>query len=169
MTLLLEIALVLALMLVNGALAMSELALMSSRRARLRQRARAGDRGATVALRLLQDPTAFLSMVQIGITLVGILTGAVSGATLGRHLAALLAELGLSPAVADTVGIAAMVVVVTYLSLVVGELVPKRLALADPERAASRRHPCSSAWPACFGPASGCCAPRATWSSACSG
>ena len=137
MTLLLEIALVLALMLVNGALAMSELALMSSRRARLRQRARDGDRGAKVALRLLEDPTAFLSMVQIGITLVGILTGAISGATLGQHLAALLVDLGLPHPVADTLGIAAMVVAVTYLSLVVGELVPKRLALADPERVAS--------------------------------
>ena len=81
-------------MLVNGVLAMSELALMSSRRGRLEQLAQAGDRGAGAALRLLDDPTAFLSTVQVGITLVGILAGALSGATLGGHLASLLAELG---------------------------------------------------------------------------
>lgn len=138
MTVLLEVAVVVALMLVNGALAMSELALMSSRRARLRQRAQGGDRGARAALRLLDDPTAFLSTVQIGITLVGILTGAVSGATLGQHLASLLAELGMARPAADTLGIGLTVVLLTYLSLVVGELVPKRLALADPERVSSR-------------------------------
>lgn len=138
MTVLLEVAVVVALMLVNGALAMSELALMSSRRARLRQRAQGGDRGARAALRLLDDPTAFLSTVQIGITLVGILTGAVSGATLGQHLANLLAELGMARPAADTLGIGLTVVLLTYLSLVVGELVPKRLALADPERVSSR-------------------------------
>ena len=70
-------------MVVNGVLAMSELALMSSRRGRLEQLAQAGDRGARAALRLLDDPTAFLSTVQVGITLVGILAGALSGATLG--------------------------------------------------------------------------------------
>lgn len=141
MTVLVEIAVALALMLVNGALAMSELALMSSRRARLRQRAQEGDRGAARALRLLDDPTAFLSTVQIGITLVGILTGAVSGAALGQHLATFLAELGVRRPMADTVGVGAMVVLLTYLSLVVGELVPKRLALANPERVASRMAP----------------------------
>ena len=138
MSVLLEVAVVVALMLVNGALAMSELALMSSRRARLRQRAQGGDRGAGMALRLLDDPTAFLSTVQIGITLVGILTGAVSGATLGRHMANLLVELGMARPAADTLGIGITVVLLTYLSLVVGELVPKRLALADPERVSSR-------------------------------
>ena len=125
-------------MVVNGVLAMSELALMSSRRGRLEQLAQAGDRGARAALRLLDDPTAFLSTVQVGITLVGILAGALSGATLGRHLADMLTELGVARTTADTLGIGGVVVALTYLSLIVGELVPKRLALAYPERAASR-------------------------------
>ena len=134
---LLELAIVFVLMLINGLLAMSELALMSSRRGRLEQLAKAGNRGARSALRLLDDPTAFLSTVQVGITLVGILAGALSGATLGRHLANLLADLGLARTTADTLGIGGVVVALTYFSLVVGELVPKRLALANPERAAS--------------------------------
>jgi putative hemolysin len=137
-TILLEVAAVVALMLVNGLLAMSELALMFSRRGRLEQLAQAGDRGARAALRLLDDPTAFLSTVQVGITLVGILAGAISGATLGGHLAAALAGLGIPRGTADLLGIGGVVVALTYLSLVVGELVPKRLALAFPERAASR-------------------------------
>lgn len=152
MTVLAEIAVALALMLVNGVLAMSELALMSSRRVRLRQRAQAGDRGAQAALRLLEDPTAFLSTVQIGITLVGILTGAVSGAALGRHLATALADLGLADPMADTVGVGAMVVLLTYLALVVGELVPKRLALANPERVSSRMAPLFFHLARLFGP-----------------
>src|SRR6476619_2757223 len=100
-------------MLVNGAPAVSELAPRSSRRARLRQLAQEGDRGASRALRLLDDPTAFLSMVQIGITLVGILTGAVSGAALGQHLATALADLGVGRPMADTVGVGAVVVLLT--------------------------------------------------------
>jgi putative hemolysin len=134
---LVEIAVVFVLMLVNGVLAMSELALMSARRARLEQMAQAGSRGAAAALRLLDDPTAFLSTVQVGITLVGILAGALSGATLGIHLADFLAQLGLRRQTADTLGIGGVVLVLTYVSLVIGELVPKRLALAFPERAAS--------------------------------
>ena len=134
---LLELVAIALLLLLNGVLALSELALMASRRGRLEQRARGGDRGARRALRLLDDPTAFLATVQIGITAVGILAGALSGATLGVHLARALDRLGLPAAVADTFGIGLVVVALTYLSLVVGELVPKRLALADPERAAS--------------------------------
>ena len=134
---LLEIAVVGALMLLNGVLAMSELALMSSRRVRLEQMAQSGHRGARAALRLLDDPTAFLSTVQVGITLVGILAGALSGATLGAHLANWLVELGFARNTADTLGVGSVVIVLTYASLVVGELVPKRLALAFPERAAS--------------------------------
>ena len=138
MRVVLEVAIVLALMLINGALAMSELAMMSSRRGRLEQRAAEGDPGARAALRLLDDPTSLLSTVQVGITLVGILAGAFSGATLGAHLAGLLVATGLSVATAHTLGIGGVVLTLTYLSLVVGELVPKRLALADPEGVASR-------------------------------
>ena len=133
-----EVAFVLGLMLLNGALAMSELAMMSSRRGRLEQLAIDGNRGARAALRLLEDPTGFLSTVQFGITLVGILAGAYSGATLGGHLADALTAAGVPAATAHTLAISGVVVLVTYLSLIVGELVPKRLALADPERIASR-------------------------------
>lgn len=133
-----ELAFVLGLMLLNGALAMSELAMMSSRRGRLEQLAIDGNRGARAALRLLDDPTGFLSTVQFGITLVGILAGAYSGATLGGHLAEALTVAGMPAATAQTLAISGVVVLVTYLSLIVGELVPKRLALADPERIASR-------------------------------
>ena len=134
---LLEIAVVGALMLLNGVLAMSELALMSSRRVRLEQLAQSGNRGARAALRLLDDPTTFLSTVQVGITLVGILAGALSGATLGAHLANWLTGLGFARTTADTLGVGSVVILLTYTSLVIGELVPKRLALAFPERAAS--------------------------------
>ena len=138
MTILAEVAIVLGLMLLNGVLAMSELAMMSSRRGRLEQRAAQGDRGAMAALRVLDDPTGFLSTVQVGITLVGILAGAISGATLGGEFAAVLTAAGVPAATADTLAIAAVVAAITYLSLVVGELVPKRLALTNPEAVASR-------------------------------
>lgn len=136
-TVLVEIGIVLALILLNGFLAMSELAIVSSRRARLERMAVEGSRGARTAARLIDDPTGFLSTVQVGITLVGILAGAFSGATLGGHLAATLTEAGLSAATAQTLAIGGVVAAITYLSLIVGELVPKRLALADPERIAS--------------------------------
>lgn len=138
MTILAEVAIVFGLMLLNGVLAMSELAMMSSRRGRLEQRAATGDPGATAALRVLDDPTGFLSTVQVGITLVGILAGAISGATLSGHLAGFLSDAGIPSATADTLALAAVVAAITYLSLVVGELVPKRLALINPEGVASR-------------------------------
>jgi putative hemolysin len=133
----LELAIILVLVLINGVLAMSEFAVISSRTARLRQMARAGTRGARMALRLIRDPSRFLSTVQIGITLVGIFAGAFSGATVGVKLGAWLDTF---PAIAprgDLLGIGFMVVAVTYLSLVVGELVPKRIALVNPERTAA--------------------------------
>jgi len=137
-TVALEILTVLALMVLNGFLAMSEMALVSSRRGRLEQMAAQGNRGAQVAAGLIDDPTRFLSTVQVGITLVGILAGAFSGATLGGHLAGTLRELGVAPTTADTLAISGVVLAITYLSLIVGELVPKRLALANPEAIASR-------------------------------
>jgi putative hemolysin len=133
----LEIFLVLLLIGVNGLLAMSELAVVSSRPARLKSRAKRGDRGAGIALGLAEDPGKFLSTVQIGITLVGVLAGAFSGATIGLRLAEVLPELGFPEAAANEVGVGLVVVVITYLSLIVGELVPKRIALAAPERVAS--------------------------------
>ncbi|MGE0719862.1 MAG: hemolysin family protein [Alphaproteobacteria bacterium] len=133
----LEVTVILVLTVMNGLLAMSEMALVSSRRSRLETLAANGSRGARAALRLLDDEGAFLSTVQIGITLIGILAGAFGGATLALRLGAALDDI---PAVAPnghTIAIPLVVVAITYLSLVVGELVPKRIALADPERAAS--------------------------------
>jgi putative hemolysin len=124
-----EIALVLGMILLNAFFAMSELAIVSARRARLQQRADGGSRGARIALELSDDPTRLLSTVQIGITLIGILAGAFSGATIAEQLAARFVEAGLSEDVASPLAIGVVVVVITFFSLVVGELVPKRFAL----------------------------------------
>jgi len=139
--LLLEISLLLSLVLLNGVLAMSELAIVSASTAKLKARADNGDAGAARALDLASDPGRFLSSVQIGITLVGVLAGAFSGATLGVRLSAGLERIGLDGALAEPVGIGAVVVAITYLSLVIGELVPKQLALRAPEGWASRLAP----------------------------
>lgn len=127
-----EIVLVIVLILVNGGLAMSELAIVSARPARLQALARAGSRGAETALRLAGDPGKFLSAVQIGITAVGVLSGAFSGATLGARLAGWLTARGLDPDWAQALGVGSVVIVLTYLSLIVGELVPKQIALRNP-------------------------------------
>ena len=137
----LEIALVLCLICLNGLLAMSELAIVSARPGRLRMEAGRGSVGARAALTLAGDPGRFLSTVQIGITLVGVLAGAFSGATIGRRLAAVLPELGVPERLAEEVGVGLVVVVITYLSLIVGELVPKQIALAAPEKVAARVAP----------------------------
>ncbi|KGJ05860.1 putative hemolysin [Paracoccus halophilus] len=136
-----EIAIVLVLILVNGLLAMSELAIVSARPARLKLRAERGDRGARIALALAEDPGRFLSSVQIGITLVGVLSGAFSGATLGARLAAALPGWGVPAALAQPLGMGGVVVAITYLSLIMGELVPKQIALQAPERMAMRVAP----------------------------
>ncbi|MCZ4262244.1 hemolysin family protein [Limimaricola sp. G21655-S1] len=138
---LLEAAVILALIVLNGVLAMSELAVVSSRPARLQARANRGDRGARAALALAETPGRFLSTVQIGITLVGILSGALSGATLGLRLAAVLPQIGVPKRLAEEVGVGLVVIVITYLSLIIGELVPKRIALSNPEAIAARVAP----------------------------
>ncbi|MBC7477231.1 MAG: DUF21 domain-containing protein, partial [Pseudorhodobacter sp.] len=137
----LEIAIVVVLILVNGLLSMSELAIVSARTARLKVMAEGGNRGAATALRLAEDPGRFLSSVQIGITMVGVLSGAISGATLGVRLTATLQQAGVSPALSDTLGVGGVVVAITYLSLILGELVPKQIALRDPEGVAVRVAP----------------------------
>jgi len=142
--LLTEILIVVALTIVNGLLAMSELAVVSSRPARLKVLSDQGSRGAATAMRLANDPGRFLSSVQIGITLVGVLSGAFSGATLGLRLSEWLGTQGLSPSVSDTLGVGIVVVAITYLSLILGELVPKQIALRDPERVAARVAPTMS-------------------------
>ena len=133
----LELLVVLALTVFNGVLAMSELAVVSSRRARLDHMAGSGNRGARAALKLIEDPSRFLSTVQIGITLVGILVGAFSSATLADKLGDGLDTFPFIAPYGDPVGIGLVVLGITYLSLIVGELVPKRIAMTDPERVAS--------------------------------
>ncbi|MVA26466.1 hemolysin family protein [Agrobacterium vitis] len=133
-----EIVIVVLLTILNGVLAMSELAVVSARPARLRVLAEAGHRGSAVAIRLAENPGRFLSTVQIGITLVGVLSGAFSGATLGARLTQWLLLQGMSEALASTLGVGCVVVGITYLSLIVGELVPKQIALRNPELIASR-------------------------------
>lgn len=137
----LEILIVFLLTLVNGVLAMSELAVVSSRPARLKVLADNGSRGAALAIGLAADPGRFLSSVQIGITLVGILSGAFSGATLGVRMADFLGSIGLSQGMAEALGVGGIVVAITYISLIFGELVPKQIALRAPEAAAARIAP----------------------------
>src|SRR5262249_57554260 len=129
------------LIVINGLLSMSELAIVSSRPARLAGLVERGVSGSRRALALASDPGKFLSTVQIGITLIGVLSGAFSGATLGQRLSVWLAELGLSQTAADTIGVGLVVGIITYASLIVGELVPKQIALRDPESIAVRVAP----------------------------
>lgn len=134
-----EITVIIALVCLNGWFAMSELAIVSSRRARLAARAAEGSKGAEAALLLADNPTRFLSSVQIGITLVGVLAGAYSGATLAEQLSTWIVEQfpAAAPAAAG-IAIALVVGAITYASLIVGELVPKHIALADPEGIAEK-------------------------------
>lgn len=138
---LIEVSVVIFLIVINGVLAMSELAVVSSRPVRLKMLADQGSKGAAIAIRLAEDPGRFLSTVQIGITLVGVLSGAFSGATLGARLSIWLESRGLSETLSDAVGVGAVVVAITYLSLIVGELVPKQIALRAPEAVAARVAP----------------------------
>jgi magnesium and cobalt exporter, CNNM family len=129
----LDVVIILMLVTLNGAFAMSELAIVSSRRPRLRAMAKARRRGAQAALDLAADPGRFLSTVQIGITLIGILAGAYSGASLGGPVGQRLARFGIDPGTAQTLGFALVIILTTYASLVIGELVPKQFALRAPE------------------------------------
>ncbi len=128
-----DVAVITLLIMLNGVFAMSELAIVSAREARLKAMAKAGRAGAQTALDLAADPGKFLSTVQIGITLIGILAGAYSGSSLGGPVGQRLVLLGLDPAYAQTAGFALVIVVTTYASLVIGELVPKQIALRAPE------------------------------------
>ncbi len=134
---LLESAIILLLILLNGLFSMSETAVVSARKARLQQMAGGGSRRAQAALGLANNPNRFLATVQIGITLIGILTGVFGGATISRYLTAILEQIPvLAPFSAAIAGVG-VVVVLTYLTLIIGELVPKRLALNNAERVAS--------------------------------
>jgi putative hemolysin len=133
-----EILVVLALVLLNGFFAMSELAVVSSRKGRLKAMARAGVPGARSALTLAEAPGTFLPTVQIGITLIGVLAGAFSGATVANKLAAWLDTFALLQPLSRSLAIAIVVAAITYLSLIVGELVPKQIALHNAEGIAAR-------------------------------
>lgn len=133
----LELFAVFFLVLLNGVLSMSEIALVSSKPVRLKQRAESGDRGAGKALELQESPGRFLSTVQVGITLVGVLSGAVGGAALGDEAAVLIGRVPLLAPYSEALGVSLVVIVITYLSLILGELVPKQLGLNAPEGIAS--------------------------------
>ena len=143
----LEILVVLLLIALNGLFSMSELALVSARRARLAVLERKGVAGAGLARRLAEDPQLFLPTVQVGITLVAVLTGVFGGARIAVHVQEWIASIpGLEPA-AETLSLALVVVVTTYLTMVLGELVPKHLALRRPEHISARVAP-AIAWTA---------------------
>src|SRR5215218_439439 len=137
-TVVFEISLILVLILLNGLFAMSETALVSARKARLRQRAEEGNKGARTALELADSPNRFLSTVQIGISLIGVLAGAFGGATIAEPLAGALRVVPVLAPYAVPIAFGIVVVGITYLSLILGELVPKRLALNGAEVVASR-------------------------------
>jgi putative hemolysin len=139
--LLVEILVVVLLVLTNALLAMSELAVVSSRRSRLQELVKRRHPGARVAMRLLDNPTDFLSTVQIGITMIGVLAGAFSGATMAGELGAWLDRWPRIAPYGQPTAIALVVLSITYVSLVVGELLPKRIAFNDPERIASALAP----------------------------
>jgi len=133
-----EIVIVLCLILFNGVFAMAELAVMTARKARLQQKADEGSGGAASALALKDEPDRFLSIVQIGITLIGVLSGAFAGATIAESLGGWLDNFPVLAGRGETLAVAVVVIILTFLSLVFGELVPKQIALNNPEAVASR-------------------------------
>ncbi len=132
-----EFLLIFLLILANGLFSMSEIAMVSARKARLQQRADEGDPRAKTALEMANAPNRFLSTTQIGISLIAILTGALGGATLSSHLAVVIQRVAILAPYASVLALAVVVLVVTYFSLVIGELIPKRLGLNNPERIAT--------------------------------
>jgi putative hemolysin len=131
-----ELLVIAILILLNGVLAMSEAALVASRKARLQNRVNEGDKASLAALKLIERPNVFLSTTQIGITLIGVLAGALGGATLAKSLAVELAMIPWIGQYSESIALGAVVVAITILSLWLGELVPKRLGLHSPEQIA---------------------------------
>src|SRR5215213_1107664 len=132
-----EVLLIFVLLILNGIFSMSELAVVSARRIRLQQSAENGSKGAKAALELAENPSSFLSTVQIGITLVGILAGAFGGATIAEILAAQFGKIPPLAPYAVAIAFTIVVAVITYFSIIVGELIPKSLALNSPEKIAT--------------------------------
>ena len=131
-----EVVIIGALILLNGILAMSEAALVGSRKTKLQQYANEGDQSSTTALKLMSDPNIFLSTVQIGITLIGVLSGAVGGATISERLTLEFSKIPAIQPYSEALALGIVVMVITILSLWLGELVPKRIALHNPEQIA---------------------------------
>lgn len=131
-----EIVAIVVFILFNGVLAMSEIAIISSRKTKLQHLSKKGHSGAGVALKLAEEPNSFLSTLQIGITLVGILSGAFGGATIAEELAAFFITIPIIAPYAEAIGIGVVVLVIGYFTLIFGELVPKRLGMKNPERIA---------------------------------
>lgn len=132
----LEIIIILLLILFNGFFALSEIAVVSSKRTKLESERKAGNKGAGIALDLQSDPDNFLSAVQVGITLIGIINGAYGGATISRLVQPYFENWSLTAPYASTISVVLVVVIITYLSIVIGELVPKTIALNNPEKVA---------------------------------
>lgn len=132
-----EITLIVLLLVLNGVFSMSEMAVVASRKIRLEHKAEEGDKGARAALDIATHPTNFLSTVQVGITLIGVLAGAFGGAGISDRLAGGLRGVSWLAPYAQPLALALVVTAITYLSLIIGELVPKQLALSHPEKIAS--------------------------------
>ena len=131
-----EIIMIFILILVNALLAMSEAALVASRKARLQQQAGEGNKSSALALKLIEDPNIFLSTVQIGITLIGVLAGAVGGATIAEALGKSLQNVPYIGVYSTSIALGIVVISITTLTIWLGELVPKRLGLNSPEKIA---------------------------------
>ncbi len=147
-----EIAIVFVLIIFNGFFALSEIALVSSRKSKLENLVAAGSRGALAALKLLEKPDNFLSAVQVGITLVGIVTGAFGGIAIAEKVAPLFIVAGIAEESAYRVALVITIILITYLSIVIGELVPKTIALSNPEKIASGVAPIIRIFTAVFYP-----------------
>ena len=133
----LQILIVVAVILINAVFVLSEMSVASSRKARLQQRFNEGNKGANIALRLLENPNLFLATVQIGITMVSVLVGAVGGATLSQPLSAVFMQIPALAPFAESLALGIVVVAITFVSIILGELVPKRIAMHNPEQIAS--------------------------------
>ncbi|MET0241535.1 MAG: hemolysin family protein [Sphingobium sp.] len=136
-----DVAIIIALVLINGLFAMSELAIVSARKPRLQAMVNAGKKGAKAVLTLQEDPGRFLSSVQIGITGIGVLAGAFSGEKLGGPIGAYVALLGFDAETSLSIGFTIAILATTYISLIIGELVPKQIALRNPEPVAALAAP----------------------------
>lgn len=137
----LELFIILGLILLNGIFSMTEMAMVSTRKSKLESQAAKGSKSAKRTLAILAEPNKFLSTIQIGITLIGILTGIFSGETMQKELIRFLLEIGTPKALCSTLSTTIIVIIVTYFTLVLGELVPKRIGLIQPEKIASKMTP----------------------------